>query len=190
MNSGCGRVPRRDSDVTKCLRWPATVPQLHAGGYDARDAPAGNRIGMLPLVLAFLLVACARTVERQPAPATPDDWEHAAQAAADSWLGEIDAARYRESWVAAAAAARSVFPEDGWTRSIAGVRNRLGQLQSRTLVELRRDPELPGAPPGDYVIVEYRTRFVNDPATTEQVIMLIENGVWRGFGYSVRAIPR
>jgi hypothetical protein len=144
---------------------------------------------VLALVFAFLLSACARTVERHPAPATRDDWEHAARAAADSWLGVIDAARYRESWVAASAAARSVFPEDDWVRSIAGMRNRLGPLQSRTLVATRRDPELPGAPPADYVIVEYRTRFANDPAATEQVIMVFENGVWRGFGYSVRAIP-
>jgi hypothetical protein len=63
-------------------------------------------------------------------------------------------------------------------------------LHSRTVIELRGDPDLPGAPAGDYVMLEYRSRFANDPATTEQVILLLEDGVWRGFGYSVRAVPR
>ena len=149
---------------------------------------------MKPVLLLILLAAaCSPAAEQATQPALvviPPPSDTSAHAAALAWLAVIDAGRYESSWEHASVAARSVFPRDQWSNSIRAVRSRLGTLQARELAAIRDVADMPGAPGGRYVLVEYRTQFANDPAAVEQVILISEDGVWRGFGYSVRNVPR
>lgn len=108
------------------------------------------------------------------------------RAAADAWLALIDSGQYRRSWEEAAVQARSVFPADQWVGFISALRSRLGALRSREHSAIQFGEVAPGAPPGEYVLLEYRSAFGNDPEATERVTLLKENGTWRGFSYSVQ----
>jgi hypothetical protein len=46
---------------------------------------------------------------------------------------------------------------------------------------------VPSAPPGRYVVVEYRSKFARQPVAFESVTeMLCDDGEWRVAGYAVR----
>ena len=50
-----------------------------------------------------------------------------------------------------------------------------------------RSHQLPGAPEGDYSIIEFQTEFANGKKATEQVIWMLEkDDVWRVSGYFIR----
>ena len=47
--------------------------------------------------------------------------------------------------------------------------------------------ELPGAPDGEYVVLEYETTFERKKKGAERVVMMKEpDGSWRAAGYYVR----
>jgi hypothetical protein len=46
---------------------------------------------------------------------------------------------------------------------------------------------LPGAPDGEYVVIQFDTSFVNKKAAVETVTpMMDKNGVWRASGYYIK----
>jgi hypothetical protein len=46
---------------------------------------------------------------------------------------------------------------------------------------------LPGAPDGEYVVIQYETTFENKQSATETVTpMLDKDGVWRVSGYYIK----
>ena len=47
---------------------------------------------------------------------------------------------------------------------------------------------LPGAPTGDYVVVQYTTRFANGPAAVVETVTAMRepDGAWKAAGYFVR----
>ncbi len=139
--------------------------------------------------------ACSRApgaTTRQPEPAgsTSTAAEQDARSAAEAWLDLIDRADYDGSWQQAAPRARALFPRDRWTASLRSVRAALGRPQVRELVAARTIEAPPGAPPGEYMELEFRRRFENDASATEYVMLVRENGTWRGFGYRVSRVPR
>ena len=82
----------------------------------------------------------------------------AATEAAEAWLPLLDRAEYAESWEAAAAAFRQAVSQSYWESQVAQVRAPFVPFGERTLVRSQYVDSLPHAPPGPYVILEYRTR--------------------------------
>jgi hypothetical protein len=66
-------------------------------------------------------------------------------------------------------------------------RKPLGQLITRTLKSKTYATSLPGAPDGEYVVIQYATTFENKKSAIETITpMLDEDGKWRVSGYYIK----
>ena len=124
------------------------------------------------------------------APATAQDSNFdvtPAIAAAESWLATVDAGRYADSWEAAADLFKATIERPRWETTIVRARGQLGPMGFRKLRSAHYRRTLPGAPEGEYVVIEFDSRFENRPLTVETVTpMRDKDGAWRVSGYLIR----
>ena len=135
---------------------------------------------ILPVCLAFLLmtgVAGAQAPEK----------EKAATTAAEQWLALVDAGNYAGSWTEAAGFFKNAVTQEKWVQSLKAVREPLGKLISRTVKSTTYATSLPGAPDGEYVVVQFETSFENKKSAIETVTPTLEkDGKWRVSGYFIK----
>jgi len=128
------------------------------------------------------LVAMGLGALTWPAPA-----EDAAQAAAEPWLALVDAEQYGESWEQAAALFKAAVTREQWVQAASGVRGPLGELKSRKITSRKYTEQLPGAPDGKYVVLQFDAAYENKASAVETVTpMLDDDGVWRVSGYFIK----
>ena len=140
-----------------------------------------NNLTIAAAVLGLLATACPK--KETPAGTGTAD----AIAASNAWLAVIDAAQYDDSWEKACAYFKGVVPKDQWVRQIAGVRGPLGPVLSREVASAEYSTKLPGAPDGEYVVIQYRTSFENKANAVETVTPMRDpDGVYRVSGYYIR----
>ncbi len=110
--------------------------------------------------------------------------EQAAVAAAEKWLERVDAGEYRTSWQEASEVFRASMTADRWEQSMRKVHAPLGKLLSREVRSKKYMSPLPGAPDGEYVIVEFDASYENRRQAVETVTPMLEkSGEWRVSGY-------
>lgn len=113
--------------------------------------------------------------------------EEVAQKSAEKWLALTDAGKFSESWDEAAAMFQSAVSKAQWTEALKKARTPLGTLQSRKLKTATYTKNLPGAPAGEYVIIQFETSFENKQSATETVTPMLEkDGKWRVSGYYIK----
>ncbi|HZP62818.1 MAG TPA: DUF4019 domain-containing protein [Terriglobales bacterium] len=113
--------------------------------------------------------------------------EKAAEEAATNWLGLIDSGDYGVSWEHAAQLFKSAISKEQWTEKISAVRAPLGKMNSRELKSASYQTSLPGAPDGQYVIIQYDSAFEHKKAALETITVMIDkDGQWRVSGYFIR----
>lgn len=129
---------------------------------------------LVPIVLAL---ACgAQDVATQKA-----------QDAATAWLALTDRGEYGASWDAAAAAFQAAMPRSSWETALRGARAPLGGLRTRTFKDAKSLRNPPGAPDGDYVMIQFQTSFENKASAVETVTpMKQKDGTWKVSGYFIR----
>jgi len=133
-------------------------------------------IVLVSLVLSFGIVQAA----------SPEK-EKAAVSAAEKWLGMIDEGEYAESWKGGAELFRNALTQEQWVQSLQGVRKPLGRLLSRTVKSKTYKTSLPGAPDGEYVVIEFSTSFERKKAAVETVTPMKDtDGKWRVSGYFIK----
>ncbi len=116
-----------------------------------------------------------------------DHRENVATAAAETWLGHVDAGEYAASWREASAYLQGAITEKAWVESLNGVRTPLGKSLSRQLTKAQHTQSVPGAPDGDYVVMQFATRFEHKQAAVETVTFMQEkDGTWKASGYYIR----
>ena len=116
-----------------------------------------------------------------------DNFAIGATAAAETWLGHVDAGDYAGSWHEASAYMQGAITEQAWVASLHGVRTPLGKLLSRQLKKAQHTQSMPGAPDGDYVVMQFDTRFENKQAAVETVTFMQEqHGTWKAVGYYIK----
>jgi len=142
----------------------------------------------LTLAAAVLSAGCNDGQKSAPAPASSTtEAEKAAQAAAESWLALVDAGKYEESWDDAAKLFRGAVDKATWRKQAEGVRGPIGSLSSRKLKSATYSRTAPGAPDGEYVILQFDATFANKQSAVETVTpMLDADGKWRVSGYFIR----
>lgn len=107
--------------------------------------------------------------------------------AANQWLALIDGQKYGESWETAAVFFKSAIGKEEWEQKLAAVREPLGKLVSRSLKSKTYTTSLPGAPDGEYVVIQFTTSFENKASGIETVTpMLDKDGIWRVSGYYIK----
>jgi ABC-type molybdate transport system substrate-binding protein len=134
------------------------------------------------LAIVVMLAALAISVTAQERPE-----QQAAQQASDSWLTLVDAGRYAESWDEASQMFRNAVTKPQWVQKVSAVRDPLGKVTSRRLKNASYTKTLPGAPDGEYVVIQYDTSFEHKQSAIETVTpMLDKDGKWRVSGYFIR----
>lgn len=140
-----------------------------------------NRFIKIMSVIGFsiIVLSCA-------APANPEA-EQAASAAASEWLALVDGGRYGDSWQAASELFRVAVTKEQWEPSLRGVRMPLGNVVSREVSSMQYTEELPGAPDGQYVVIQYKTSLEFKKSAIETVTPMIDkDGQWRVSGYYIK----
>jgi hypothetical protein len=67
------------------------------------------------------------------------------------------------------------------------VRKPLGSLVSRKLKSAKYTKTLPGAPDGEYVVLQFATSFTNKKEAVETITpMLDKDGKWKVSGYFIK----
>jgi len=148
--------------------------------------PAPGR-ALIALLAALGLLAAA-SVPPAPAQTSPDAATlGAATQAAEVWLALVDGRSYGQSWEAAAPLLQEAVTKAAWTETVTQVRGPLEPFGPRTLLGAQLRTSLPKAPPGSYVVLQYRTRVSQGREVIETVVpMLQPDGSWRVSGYHVR----
>ncbi len=130
-------------------------------------------------VLAICLLGATATAS--------ETQEIAALRAARVWLAVVDAGNYDESWQATAGYFRSAVGKQQWRQAMEGIRRPLGNVLTRKLKSKTYATELPGAPDGQYVVIQFDTAFENKRVAVETVTpMLADDGSWLVAGYFIK----
>lgn len=138
-------------------------------------------------LLLSLVSICALAFMAAHRLSAADPREQQAQAAAEQWLGLIDAGSFGESWQSAAPIFQKAVSQSDWKASLEVARKPLGTLLSRQLKSARFTKALPGAPDGEYVVLQFKTAFSNKRVAIETVTpMLDRDGKWKVAGYFIK----
>jgi Protein of unknown function (DUF4019) len=114
--------------------------------------------------------------------------EKDAEAAARAWLAGVDAGKYGASWDAASQLFRKAMTRTQWEDALVKVRAPLAAVLSRKLKSVTFTKELPGAPAGEYVVIQYDTDFSGRPGGAIETVTPAKesDGTWRVSGYYIK----
>jgi hypothetical protein len=108
-----------------------------------------------------------------------------AQHSGESWLALIDNQKYAESWTQASSFFRGHIHQQQWADMVKGARAPLGPVKSRKLTKTTTATALPGAPDGEYTILQFQSSFQNKASAVETLTLMKDNGAWRSAGYFI-----
>ena len=161
-----------------------------------RPESVGSRFAWLSggmLVMSLIVAAIALSMgfhgngaSQPPAAAAQAASDSAEVRSAGDWTALVDHQRWNESWAAAGTLFRSAISQEGWASKIKSVRDPLGAVSSRTVQNVTKASKLPGAPDGEYEIIQFQTDFANHKDATETVVLARENSAWKVDGYFIR----
>ncbi len=133
------------------------------------------------LVVIVMMLSVAAAVAGNSAKET------SAVFSAEQWLGMIDEGKYAQSWEEAAELFRNAVTQDQWEQSLQALRKPLGKLISRKVTTKTYKTSLPGAPDGEYVVIEFSASFEKKKSAVEILTpMLDKDGKWRVSGYYIK----
>ncbi len=141
--------------------------------------------GVLPILRGFGAGTVALEGDPDPAGAAAQIRKSAeAFDSAQTWLNLVDLGQYAAAWEASAGANKDAITKDSMVEKYSGFRAPMGRVVSRKLKSARYTTSLPGAPPGEYVMIEFNTTFDNSGGYLERITpMLDADGQWKVSGY-------
>lgn len=138
---------------------------------------------LTPIGLALLLLSplVASAAEKH------EDAEKQAVKSAEAWLLLVDQGQYGAAWEAAAEYLKNAVSKEDFAKSLAAARKPLGQVKSREIKSKQYATSLPGAPDGEYVVIQFKTALENKKAAIETITpMLDKDRTWRVSGYFIK----
>ena len=152
----------------------------------------GMLIMSLIIAVGLLSVALQGAGDTRPAAArlisaaalSPSASESAGSAR--EWLALVDGQQWDQSWSAAGAVFRSQVSQASWASLVQPLRRQYGPVASRTLQSVVKANALPGAPAGQYEILQFTTNFAQKPDAIETVILARESSGWKVVGYFIK----
>ena len=140
---------------------------------------------MIRRIVCFVvigLILCTATVM-----AGRSDREKSAIAAAEKWLTIVDEGKYIESWKESSEYFKQAIKQDQWEQAVQAARGPLGKLILRKVKSASYKTSLPGAPDGQYVVIQFNTSFENKKSGIETVTPKMDkDGKWRVSGYYIK----
>ncbi len=136
------------------------------------------------LVPLLLVHADTESTKEEAEIASP---EQQAIASAETWLVLVDEGDYQKSWETAAEYFKQAITQEQWEQSLRAVRPPLGAVISREVSSATYATELPGAPDGEYVAIQFDSSFENKKSAVETVTPMKEDdGFWKVSGYYIK----
>lgn len=150
---------------------------------------AGGMANMFAIIAAAVIAISAQGDGKAPAisaaaPSAASD--KAGAITAEEWAKLLDRQSWGDSWKQSGSLFRSQLTEANWTATIQPLRQQLGPVSSRKLKSVVNTSSPPGAPVGEYKMVQFTTAFANKPDTVETVVLVREGAAWRVVGYFIR----
>jgi hypothetical protein len=110
-----------------------------------------------------------------------------AMAVAQAWLATVDSGGYAQSWEESSAVFKAATTRLQWETTVQAARAPLGPVNARKLRSVTYSRAIPGAPAGEYFVIQFDTHFLNRPLTSETVTPMREaDGSWKVAGYFIR----
>jgi hypothetical protein len=107
--------------------------------------------------------------------------------AATHWLALSDANDGASTWDEAAPAFQAAVSKAAWSETLKQARQPFGAVKSRKLLSSEPKNSLPGAPDGEYVVIQFDTEFERKAHAVETVVpMRDRDGRWKVSGYFVK----
>ncbi|HZQ60782.1 MAG TPA: DUF4019 domain-containing protein [Casimicrobiaceae bacterium] len=132
------------------------------------------------LLLVALLLAWAPAQAQDPR-------EIEVQNAARQWLALTDKLDAEGAWKAAGEKFRNNISAADWAKALPTYREPFGAVQQRAAISTSFRNDLPGAPDGQYALLQFRTAFAKKSEGHESVTLELESdGKWRVIGYFIR----
>ena len=132
-------------------------------------------------ILLWSVAVPGATPVAAPAP------EAAAESAARVWLALLDAGNYADTWSSASAVFRQKVTQAQWQSAASGTRAPLGPVKSRTLRSVTLKSARPGAPDGEYAVLQFDSSFEHKASAVETVTPVRDaDGKWHVSGYYIR----
>jgi len=144
-------------------------------------------LSLKALSAATIFIALSFAAARQALAFDQSTSAKAATAAAEAWLQLVDDGKYNASWLEASTYFRNAVTKLEWKRQVSIWRTALGSVVSRKFRTAQYLTTLPGAPDGDYVLIQYDTTFTHKKSAVETITpMLDADGKWRVSEYSIK----
>ena len=135
----------------------------------------------LALILILSLPLLATAAEKH------DEAEKKAVESAEAWLALVDQSKYGEAWDTASELLKNAVSKEDFGKSLAAARKPLGKVKSREVKSKQYATSLPGAPDGEYVVIQFKTAFENKKSAVETITpMLDKDTKWRVSGYFIK----
>ena len=135
------------------------------------------------LLLSFLLLAFSLSV----AQVKMDTTNQQAIKAAEKWLNLVDNGEYNKSWESAAPILQNAISKEKWNDALKGVFSPIGSFISRKIISSKYLTSIPGAPNGEYVVIQFSTKFEKKENAIETITpMKVKNGTWKVSGYYIK----
>jgi DNA-binding CsgD family transcriptional regulator len=159
-----------------------------------RIAWFGGGILIMSMIIAAILISNAlgdtgggQASQAAPQPvAAPAASDPAGLAVARDWIALLDNQRWEDSWRAAAAPFQAQLTAAQWAAAAPVIRQPLGTATTRTVQSTTETNTLPGAPPGQYQVVQFQTAFSASGGKIETVVLAREGSAWKVAGYFIR----
>ncbi len=102
------------------------------------------------------------------------------------WVTKIDGKNYPDAYAGLSTFAKKFATEEQYAASMKAFREPLGPVIWRQPKRLEKVKSMPGMPDGEYLAVQFDTKFKNKESAVETVSMMKEDGEWKPTGYHFR----
>ncbi len=133
--------------------------------------------GIVTLFLAGTALMAMPLLAQEAADRTDE-----AREAAEEWLALFDDGDIEATWEEASSYFQQQVDQEDWVRQAEAGKQQTGELDGRTFADINFADELPQAPEGEYMILNYNTQYAQVDVV-ETVILRLEDDVWRVIGF-------
>ena len=147
-------------------------------------APPRSQTLMMKRLRMTMIIICLLIA---PVVVAQDKNTETAQKGAENWLAVVDKGDYAGSYDGAASIFKLAITKEDWLQKVRAARGPLGKVISRKLKRAQYKTSLPGAPDGEYVVIQYDTSFENKRSAVETITPTLDKDAqWRVSGYFIR----
>ena len=136
------------------------------------------------VLLLIVLTTCTQDSKQDIENHSAD--EQAAVQSAKKWLALVDEGKYRDSWDEAADVFKNAVTIDEWEEMLSKTRPPFGAVLERIVKTKSYETSVPGVPDGEYVVIQFQTKYEHKANTIETVTpSKEEDGKCRVAGYYI-----